>query len=135
MNTRLWLFGMALSVAGPVLADADASGKDLDRFAQAQARGIPGAHEVVAGGDGQVQWAGVWMDSQQACPNGRLGEDARRLVADGGRFAGDHDARLILYAPRADAPTVGREARAMAARVEVRGNDQIGEHCYLVIRR
>lgn len=129
------LLGIALAAAVPALADMDLAGKDLADFAQFQARRIPGAREVVAGGnDGRVKWAGVWMDSKEACPYGQLSEGVRRLVADSGRFAADHDVRLILYAPRADAPRLGREVRK-AAPMEVRGNDQIGEHVYLVIQR
>jgi len=56
-------------------------------------------------------------------------------VAAGGRFAGDHGARLILFTPRADAPAVGRDARGAAEKIDVLSNDLIGEHCYLVMQR
>jgi len=75
------------------------------------------------------------MEKKQACPNGHLGDDGRRLVARSGRFAAEHGARLILFAPRADMPAMERDATMTGTRVEARANDQIGEHCYLVIRR
>jgi len=75
------------------------------------------------------------MEKKQACPNGHLGDDGRRLVARGGRFAVEHGARLILFAPRADASAMERDTTTTGTKVEVRANDQIGEHCYLVIRR
>ena len=132
MKTNLWLFCMAWSVAVPALAGLEAD-KDLDQFAHSAAKGVPGAREVV--GEGQAKWAGVWMDKELTCPNGRLGADGQRLLAEGGRYAAGHDANLILYAPRANAPTMEREARTLAANIKVRGNDMIGDHCYLVIQK
>lgn len=136
MNARHWLLGMMVTVAGLAHADMDVTGQNLDQFARTSAQTLPGARESVPRGtDGTVKWAGVWVNREQACPNGRLGDDGRRLIAEGGRFAKDHGAHLILFAPRADAAVMERDAKLAAVKIEVRANDLIGEHCYLVIQR
>lgn len=137
MSTRHWLFGvMVAATSGAVIADVDVSGKEFARFVRIQAQGIPGSHVSVGrNGDGAVKWAGIWMKRDLACTNGGLSNDGRHLMEESSRFAADHDARLILFAPSADASAMVRETQRVMAKVEVRGNDMMGEHCYLVIHR
>jgi len=134
MKAMLLMTGAMVAFAGTAAADVDTTGKDLDQFAHSAAQEIAGAREVVGhDSDGHAKWAGVWMDKEKACPNGRLGPDGKRVLTEGGRFAADHGGRLILYAPRANAPVMEREAKEVATKIVVRGNDMVGDHCYLVI--
>lgn len=136
MRMFLLLLGSLTLFSQPSLADAGTRGDELDRLVRTLAQSVPGAHEVVArDAENRVKWAGVWLDEERACPRGRLSDASRQLVREGGEYARTHDGRLRLYAPSQAAAGIGRDALAESASVEVKANDLIGKHCYLVIQR
>ncbi len=125
--------GLALSALPVLAAEPTSEVEDVVRgMAQSvqDARGVAGKYL-----QGQVKWAGVWMEERQVCDQGKLNPTGQRIVQAGQRYSHDSGARLTLFTPPESEPAVRRDVAEIAPEVTVRGNAMIGHHCYLVISK
>ena len=136
MNQSAWVFVIFSLAASAIPAVAAEPANDVMAVAQGLALSVQGARSA-AGRDaqGQVKWAGVWMDENQVCDQGKLNPAGQRVVQAGQRYVHDNGARMTLFTPPESAPSIGREMAGIAPEAVVQPNALIGRHCYLVISK
>ncbi len=137
MFKSMWVIGFTSLVMAslPTHAAPENTG-DMAEVVQVMAQSVQDSTSSVGrDAQGQAKWAGIWMDEQQVCDQGKLNPAGQRIVQAGQRYSRDNGAKLTLFTPSESEQAVRRDMAELAPEAMVRRNALIGRHCYLVISK